>query len=338
MFGHRFLEKWGCCFFLVLSIAVGASGSDRVLNQDLLAMYSNTEKDYLLVRETLLARYRQKNSSISSLFAYHRRFSSLERHEEEIKSQTTSGRLTVTEANQYRLKYFLQRGPLSNAKKLLNSQHLLGAPQDWVWAQKARLFLTMGDYPNMMEALRQVLRTRGSVRYLHPWVFSLPFQMQSWKVLYFLKTEIWPRVLSRLPSGDPDRPFFEFLIRIPLSFPFVPMDFHRLSQAPPLFVALEVLLSIGWIRALYGGDDSEIRRMGRQLEYYYPTMLSFVRYKVLRAKSDRNRQKVHRLMAQLKVHDPVFWKAMRKKDLTKKLLKPQQLLHLVSLPGHRKLR
>ena len=50
------------------------------------------------------------------------------------------------------------------------------------------------------------------------------------------------------------------------------------------------------------------------MEYYYPNSIPYVRLKTCMAKEEGNHQLYKKLMAQLKVHDPHFWRMIRGKQ------------------------
>lgn len=303
---------------MTINIIPNSLGNDRILNKDLLSQYSVKIKDYLLLRENLLKKYRKYvfekkvrkvlGRDISALVAYHRRFSSLDRHETEIRNLLQKTLIDLHKADYFRLVFYLVRGPIARSTSILFKTGWPKEYKDAILAMKVRYFLLHNNEDRLGFYLQQVARKPAQLRYLYPWIFYIPFEYQHWRLLYFLKSEIWPKVVESLDSNEVDKPFFDYITGLNETFPFVPFDTKRLLKAPSLYSALKILLMIKWVEALYFHQENELSNVMIDLEYYFPNSLPYLRAKLYQAEKSGNQQLFRRIMASLKIHDPHYWR------------------------------
>jgi hypothetical protein len=304
------------CRFLGLvfwGIVLPGFANDRLLNQDLVRHYTAVATDYTLLREKLLKQYRESNTPVAQLMAFHRRFSPLDRHESELKFLLQKKIISPEQADQFRLVFYLVRGPVEKATEWLFKTDWNPHLTDWLMAMKLRYFLLLDNEPKVAEYAQAVLFSAERLQNIYPWIFYIPLETQSWRMLVFLKRSLWPRVVAVLEPDEVDKPFFEFLTQVELGFPSVPLNTRVLKEAPPVYSALKVMLWLDWLEAVYMHDEAKLQQAISDMEYYYPNSLYFLRIKMYLADKAGNLQLYLKLQNDLKLHDPHFWSATKNK-------------------------
>lgn len=299
-----------CLVSFLLSIPLSGHASDEDLNTLLEKKRDATMTDYTLMREKLLKEIHKKRNAQTLVMAFHRRFSHQSRHHHVLDELRASNTITQEHYKQFLIVYYVTRGPAEQAKPLLDQLDPTDRDYYWKVAQKIRMLLQLGQMGEALPLFRELVGKPDSLKYLHPWVFTLPIEMGMWRWMYFLKDQVWPHVLPSIKKTK-ERAFFADLVRQALHFPVFPFDINQVQISEGVEIPLHTSLILTFFNAVFSGDPKRLSHSIGRLEYYYPMHTVYLRYQAAMAQESGNKQQFNRLEDILKAQDPEFLQAIR---------------------------